>query len=170
MNCPNCSSKMRTATYERVSVETCDECGGEFVGPQELSAIVKTRETAFGQSLKQLVKDHEPVFGVPAGGPGRSLQCPACQGQMRLINYAADTGIGVDRCNDCGGMWLDHEELEKVQMVIEQWQDQAPAKLTAIAGKLEEARRQAAQRTSKAFAASRFAFVNAMINRLLDAA
>jgi Zn-finger nucleic acid-binding protein len=170
MNCPSCSAGLRRVSYEGVTVETCDKCGGEFVGPQELGAIVKTRQAVFGESLKQLLKNHEPMFGVPAGAASRSLCCPACQGAMQMMNYATDSGIAIDRCDECGGVWLDHDELEKVQLIMETWQDQAPAKLTAIAGKLEEGRRKSAERTNKAFAGSRFAFVNALINRLLDAA
>ncbi|MCI0676639.1 MAG: zf-TFIIB domain-containing protein [Phycisphaerales bacterium] len=170
MKCPQCSANMRSIRYENVNVQTCDKCGGEFVGPAEMATIVKTREAAFGKNLKQLVQDHKPIFGIPAGESDRTLKCPGCSGSMRLINYATDSGVTVDRCQDCGGMWLDHDELEKIQVIMEQWQEKAPGKLMAIAGQLEQARMKTAQQTSKSFAGSRFSFVNALINRLLDAA
>src|SRR5688572_22370398 len=132
MKCPNCSTGLRAVRYEGVNVQTCDKCGGEFVGPSELATIVKTRETVFGRSLKQLHEHHKPLFGTPAGADDRFVKCPACNGSMQLINYAGDTGIAVDRCDGCGGIWLDHEELEKVQIIMENWQDEAPAKLLAI--------------------------------------
>jgi Zn-finger nucleic acid-binding protein len=170
MNCPNCSAQLRIVCYEGVNVETCDKCGGEFVEPDELAHIVKSRQSHFGKHLQDLMKDHKPMFGKPAGQSDQQRTCPACSGAMQLVNYGGDTGVGVDRCDDCGGLWLDHDEIEKVQLIMEKWQDEAPAKLNAIAGQLEMARRQAAERTSKAFAGSRFSFVNALINRLLDAA
>ena len=170
MNCPNCSSSLRSIKYENVNGHTCDKCGGEFVGPSELRTIVKTREVVFGKCLQQLMTDHEPMFGNPAGEDDRHMACPGCQGSMQMINYSGDTGIAIDRCEGCGGVWLDHEELEKVQLVMEKWQDDAPAKLLKIAGKLEETRRKTAEKTSQTFAGSRFSFVNALINRLLDAA
>jgi len=55
-------------------------------------------------------------------------------------------------------------------MLLEKWEDAAPAQLRSAAGKLNRARAEAAARTSKAFGGSRFSFVNAMVNRLLDAA
>jgi hypothetical protein len=53
---------------------------------------------------------------------------------------------------------------------MERWADEAPQQLQAIAGKLEVARREVAEQTNDAFTGSRFAFVNALINRLLDVA
>ncbi|MHC4210268.1 MAG: TFIIB-type zinc ribbon-containing protein, partial [Planctomycetota bacterium] len=102
--------------------------------------------------------------------PQRQLRCPACDGSMDVVNYGGDSGIFVDRCGGCGGLWLDHDELEKVQIVMEKWAVEAPAQLQSIAGELELARRKAADATSKGFCGSRFSFINAIVNRLLDAA
>ena len=96
--------------------------------------------------------------------------CPSCNGSMRVTNYCGDSGVCVDRCDACGGLWLDHLELEKVQVLLEQWADDAPAQIQAVAGELENVRRETAERLDNAFAGSRFAFVNALINRFLDAA
>lgn len=170
MRCPHCSSPMKPMTYEGVHIHTCNGCGGEFVGPAELAAIVQTREMVFGDHLKGLYADHEPAFGIPDGEPAREFACPACKGAMQLINYAGDTGIAVDRCGECGGVWLDHKELEKVQLIVERWTERAPAQLREIAGELDAARRRTAEMWSAKFSGSRFSFVNAMINRLLDLA
>ncbi len=89
---------------------------------------------------------------------------------MSVVNYAGDSGVFVDRCDVCSGLWLDHEELEKVQYVMEKWAEDAQPQIKAIAGELEMARRKAARTGSGAFGGSRFAFINALVNRLLDAA
>ena len=39
------------------------------------------------------------------------LTCPKCQAPMRSIERS---GIIIDRCNECGGMFLDRGELEKL--------------------------------------------------------
>ncbi len=170
MHCPQCSSELQAADYEGVPIHTCDACGGEFVAGEEFARIVQNRREAFGADLTTAVAEHKPTFGQTAMQPERSLGCPACGQKMKLVNYAGDSGIYVDRCDVCGGLWLDHEELEKVQIVMEKWADEAQPQIQAIAGELEKARRTAAQRTSNTFSGSRFAFVNALINRLLDAA
>lgn len=170
MKCPQCSAALSPMKYEGVNVHTCNKCGGEFVGPKEIQCIVKTREMVFGDHLHDLFNAHQPAFGAPAGEVNRDLDCPACKGPMRLISYAGDSGIAVDRCDSCGGLWLDHEELEKVQGIMEAWQDRAPGQLMSIANELEMARRKAAENSTAKFCGSRFSFVNALINRLLEAA
>ncbi len=168
MDCPTCHKAMKPVAYEGCPIHTCDSCGGEFVAGESLAAIVRTRQERFPDSLMAQVQTRLPEFGVFC--EARGLPCPACENAMRTMNYSGDSGVCVDRCQRCGGVWLDHEELEKVQALMEQWHDHAPAKVRAIAGTLEHARVQAASASSNAFRGSRFSFVNAVINRLLDAA
>jgi Zn-finger nucleic acid-binding protein len=170
MQCPRCPSSLDPAVYEDVQIHTCEACGGEFIGAQELVRIVQARQQQFGDRLKAEMAGHKPCFGGAADQPQRELRCPACDGPMEVVNYGGDSGVFVDRCGVCGGLWLDHEELEKVQIVMERWADEAPGQLAAIAGELEMARRQAAGATGQAFSGSRFSFINAIVNRLLDAA
>ena len=170
MYCPQCAAGLQAAEYEGVPIRTCDTCGGEFMGGEELARIVQTRQEQFSDQLTAALAQRKPMFGATATQPDRSLNCPACGRPMKVVNYAGDSGIFVDRCDVCSGLWLDREELEKVQIVMEKWADEAQPQLQAIAGRLEQARREAARRTSGTFGGSRFAFVNALINRLLDAA
>jgi len=39
------------------------------------------------------------------------IACPVCTESMREINR---DGIDIDVCERCGGVWLDHGELEKL--------------------------------------------------------
>jgi len=168
MDCPICLSAMKPIPYEGCPIHTCDSCGGEFVAGESLAAIVRTRHEKFPAALLAQVQTQQPEFGVFC--EARGLGCPACENPMRSMNYTGDTGVCIDRCELCNGIWLDREELEKVQVLLEQWQDRAPILLRPVAGKLEEARAKAAAKAGNAFRASRFSFVNAVINRLLDAA
>ena len=170
MNCPHCSSEMNLVEYEGVLIHTCDECGGEFVGPAELAHIARTREQKVPTILQQALSDHAPVAGVPVEQTERQLTCPACNSHMNVINYCCNTGVYIDRCEQCGGVWLDTDELEKLQALLERWGDEAPEKIRAIAGDLERTRRETAEKTGNTFAGSRFAFINALMNRFLDAA
>jgi Zn-finger nucleic acid-binding protein len=154
--------------YEGVRVHTCDGCGGEFVGSVELAEIVNRRELRFGEDLRRVLRDRQPIFGVPCAEVERTLVCPDCDNDMQVLNYACDTGVFVDRCPVCGGIWLAHEELEKVQVLMERWEDEAPEQIRGIAQDLEEARQSAAG--DGVFKGSRFGFVNALINGILDAA
>jgi len=170
MECPQCQRLLREATYEGVLIHICDKCGGEFIGADELAHIVRTREERFPEASDSTPARIQPQFGVPDSETRRRLNCPQCTATMQVNNYGGDSGIYIDCCPQCGAVWLDHNELENIQVLMERWADEAPAQIQAIAGQLEQARQHAAQTTSNAFAGSRFAFINALINRFLDAA
>ena len=170
MQCPSCRDMLTEVTYEGAMIRTCDGCGGEFIGAEQMSHVVRAREERFPVAMQASLADRKPTFGVPAAATHRTLGCPACGTVMSTINYFGDSGVFVDRCDSCGGLWLDRDELEKIQILLERWADEAPGQLKQIAGKLQQARQEATERSSNAFAGSRFAFVNAVINRLLDAA
>lgn len=170
MHCPKCGDWLREVEYESVRINTCDSCGGEVIRPSALRAIVHRREMQFPEPLKLALADCAPSFGPPRSTAAPSLSCPACRRAMQPINYGGDTDIVLDRCTGCGAMFLDHEELEKIQILMERWEDDAPHQIKVIAGEMERARRETAESTSRAFAGSRFAFVNAVLNRLLNAA
>lgn len=170
MNCPQCSSPLQQTVYEDVPIHACDSCGGEFIGGEKLGQIVRTRQEQFSPQLMSMLAEHRPTFGGADSQPQRSLCCPGCGEPMSVVNYGGDSGVFVDRCESCDGLWLDHQELEKVQIVMERWADEALQKLQAVAGELEMARSRARHNTDNAFTGSRFSFVNALINRVLDAA
>lgn len=170
MHCPKCGSTMGEIRYEGVGISTCDGCGGEFVGGDEMVHIVNTREERFAEAAAMAISGMKPMFGVPGSEREGQRQCPACTAPMTVVNYGGDSGVFVDRCDGCGGMWLDQHELENVQLLMERWADEAPADIKAIAGQLESARQRAAAAGDDSFSGSRFAFVNALMNRLLDVA
>ena len=42
------------------------------------------------------------------------MQCPVDSNTLQKNVY--EGSVEVDRCNDCGGIWLDHKELETIQV------------------------------------------------------
>ena len=170
MRCPNCDQSLRPCQYEGATIHACDGCHGEFVGSETLREIVNIREETFPQEVLDAVRDHQPSFGVPAGACERSLACPACDLPMEVLNYASDTAVMVDRCSSCGGVWLDADELAHIQAILEEWQDQAPARAKAIKGQLDAARSKAREAASVRASFSRFSFVSELINRVLNRA
>jgi Zn-finger nucleic acid-binding protein len=52
------------------------------------------------------------------------LICPKCQGTMRTYERS---GITVDQCADCRGIFLDRGELEHLVDAEQSWQRREPA-------------------------------------------
>lgn len=42
------------------------------------------------------------------------LQCPKCQGTLEAVVYS---GIEVDRCTNCQGLWFDSQEAQELKKV-----------------------------------------------------
>jgi Zn-finger nucleic acid-binding protein len=40
------------------------------------------------------------------------MNCPRCNAELVIEDHM---GIEVDKCHGCGGMWLDHEELDELE-------------------------------------------------------
>jgi uncharacterized protein len=40
------------------------------------------------------------------------LQCPRCDGKLSAVAFE---GVEIDRCDSCGGVWLDKGELEQLR-------------------------------------------------------
>ena len=170
MNSPITGNPMRPVEYEGCLIYECPDTGGELLGGDALAHIVRKREEAFDGVFGDEVAAFSPLFGSPIHETENLVDCPFCGTGMEVVNYGGDTGIFIDKCPECGAVWLDNEELEKIQVLMERWQDGAPEQIRSVAGRLEEARRQAAHAGDDAFSGSRFSIVNALINRFLDAA
>jgi Zn-finger nucleic acid-binding protein len=123
MICPNCQRTLRTVEYEGIQVETCDACAGEWLDAEELGKIVRIREVKFNEQQRRAIAESTSITGVPLEDVDRDLNCPKCGATTDAVNYGGDTGIIIDRCTGCRGFWLDGGELEKVQMVVEGWDD-----------------------------------------------
>jgi len=168
--CPRCRTPLREITYEGVHIHTCPGCGGELLTGDEMALIASARVVSFPETLLARHADHEPVVGVPTDENYHELPCPQCRTPMQLINYAHDSGVHVDRCGRCGTIWLDRGELGKIQILMERWQDEAGARIQAVRPELDAVRQQTQESLDAALKISRFAFVNALLSRVLKAA
>ncbi len=153
-----------------IEIETCPACKGEWLDADELGKIVKIREQRFDEQERRAIVESTGITGVKLEDVDRDLQCPKCDGVTDAINYGGDSGIVLDRCDSCRGFWLDGDELEKVQMLVEGWEDclsddlkQYGPKLRDVAAKVDE---EDDVKISRLPLVGRF--INTLINGILD--
>jgi Zn-finger nucleic acid-binding protein len=85
-----------------VIIDVCPTCGGIWLDPGELNRLLRDRK------LSQYLTKH-------IGTQSKSqLVCPSC-GWLMDIETAED--VDVDVCLNCGGVWLDVGELEKLKAI-----------------------------------------------------
>ena len=166
MNCPNCGTSLRTIVYEGIEIETCDSCEGEWLDTDELKKVVKIREVRFDPEERRALVESTTITGVCLKDVDRDLVCPKCGETTDSVNYGGDSGIVIDRCTGCNGFWLDKGELEKIQMLVEGWDDALPDDLAQYGDKLRDvaAKMDAEDNVSP----SRVGFINSIINGILD--
>jgi len=166
MQCPNCDASLRTIEYEGVRIETCDGCKGEWLDADELGHIVKAREVRFTPEERQAIAQAAAITGVPLDKADRDLVCPKCGATTDPVNYGGDTGILIDRCTACRGFWLDGTEIEKIQKLVEAWDDGLPDDLAKYGPRMRELAAKADAKDD--VEVSRFHIVNVAINGILD--
>jgi len=126
MKCPNCSSELKSVVYEGMEIYECPSCEGNWLEGKELSAIVRVREEVFSpEEIKEVIQKRKPVTSI-IDSPERTLLCPECGLSMRKINYAYSTGVIIDRCPKCNGIWLDKGELKRIQIIMEEEEKNLP--------------------------------------------
>ena len=51
------------------------------------------------------------------------MQCPKCRGMMRTYTRS---GVQIEQCDNCRGIFLDYGELEAVSRLESQWSAAGP--------------------------------------------
>lgn len=111
MICPNCSAGMDEVSVVGVKIDYCRSgCRGVFFDNFEMQKMDETHEGVDDPVLQE-------ILAAPRADDSRvhQLVCPRCQIKMRTCQYSAGTGIHIDRCYSCNGVWLDAGELAAVR-------------------------------------------------------
>jgi len=165
-NCPRCNTPLTATDSEGAAFETCGHCHGKWVGRDELRRLIELRERPWdGSTLEGLA--HAPAARVPLAGVAEHLPCPACGREMETFNYAGDSGVILDKCADCGGVWLDGGELEKVRLVVEASEEGLDQDAKRFSGRLHEVEVQEDLLEQKDNRATHEPLLAAFFNRLL---
>jgi Zn-finger nucleic acid-binding protein len=111
-NCPRCDTTLENTEYLSQPVAACGRCGGRWMTADTLGAVVEAWDPGAEEALEDRGGCQVPLADVREG-----LRCPDCRAAMEAFNYAGDSGVILDRCPRCGGLWLDRGELEQVLRV-----------------------------------------------------
>jgi len=170
MICPNCQTHLQTIIYEGISIESCGNCSGRWLDDAELGKIVAIREVKFDPDEQRAIAESTTINGVVLEKVDRDFKCPKCEGTTDAVNYGGDTGIVIDRCTSCRGIWLDDQELKKIQMVIQGWDDALPDDLQKYGPTLRdvETKLDAADDVHVSRLPLIGKFINSVINGILD--
>ena len=113
LHCPRCSeATLGNRQIGAYTVDECPACGGMWIGQQVFERIVNQQvqereEKEYSHTVK--------VFGEVSAV--LYVKCPECLRHMNRHNFARASGVIIDECRQ-HGIWLDHDELEKVAAYV----------------------------------------------------
>ena len=108
MKCPKCKIPLLSAILARVEVNYCSQCLGLWFEEEELRWAKDEKDEDLKWLDVDLWKDKKE-FKISSG---RRI-CPPCRVPLYEVYYG-DSGIIVDVCNLCHGIWLDRAEFKKI--------------------------------------------------------
>lgn len=121
MKCPKCHVDLNSAELLGVKIDKCPSCGGSFFDRNELRQARNRADSDLAWMEFNLWKETDS-FHVTK----ESIQCPFCGEKMASIGYA-DTGVEIDYCRECGGIWLDRGEFPRIVSSLEEDMDSMSA-------------------------------------------
>lgn len=107
INCPKCNSEklVETPALGNIPLDVCPGCSGIWFDKGELEALLAKSQGSPAGSLDFLNPKES------------SMNCPRCGKSMSrggLVNPL----LLVDKCEACGGVWLDPNELGLVKKLL----------------------------------------------------
>jgi len=104
MNCPICGTVILEPANldQNLPAHACAECGGAWLSSNEYWRWLE----AHGPTLPE--KPYEGPDITPADN-SRAKICPECGHLMLRYTVGHGTGIALDQCGGCNGIWFDRE-------------------------------------------------------------
>lgn len=99
MRCPQCTTELETGDRNQ-----CPQCGGMFVGDQELNKMLATVDAKKNPNERRTTADW------PVGEDVSERKCPVCDQAMHRMTMER---VIVERCTP-HGVWFDKNELQRV--------------------------------------------------------
>jgi len=121
MQCLNSCGSMREIMYKDVEIDVCPECIGVWLDDAELAQIVDSPDSKWPPGMVERVLEVIGGMGISNEELTRELACPACNEILEPVNYQATSGIIINTCQQRHGVWLDHGELAKIQIFMQNW-------------------------------------------------
>lgn len=114
MNCPRDNSVLETHSLETVQVDECPTCRGIWFDDGELRKAQTAADPDLGWMDVDLWKDQDRYSLALS-----DYSCPRDGQPMVCITYG-DTGVSVDHCLKCSGIWLDGGKFQDILAALEQ--------------------------------------------------
>ncbi len=122
--CPVDDFTLAQESYEGVAVDVCPHCGGVWLDAGELEVVQNAQASDF-RDVPTLT-DVESVKAAEAMGRAAEetpRNCVVCNSGLEQKEYAYASQVMIDQCPKGHGIWLDKNELARLEMFFEDEED-----------------------------------------------
>jgi Zn-finger nucleic acid-binding protein len=119
MLCPACKTRTTEERYENTFLRRCPSCHGAWLDSEGLKEILRSHEQRFDLDLIWQTLFDSGSTQLPPEVDERSATCPICREELVSTVHGLHSGIVVDLCPRKHGVFLEIDELEKVQIFQE---------------------------------------------------
>ena len=111
LRCPRSSTPLSPLRIGGVNTDVCEDCGGLWLDRHELARF-EHPDSAFGDALVAHLSQFPPVLLDHSV----RLNCPHHHDVVMLrLRFSAAVPVTIDECPQCGGVWLDSDELAQIR-------------------------------------------------------
>jgi Zn-finger nucleic acid-binding protein len=111
LTCPRCSAGLAATPIGGISVDVCESCGGLWLDRLELARFGEP-DSVLGEALLA----HLSQFPVAIVDRSARLPCPRHPGVVMMRRaFSPAVAVEIDECPQCGGIWLDADELAQIR-------------------------------------------------------
>lgn len=111
LSCPRSRTPLVHLRIGGVGTDVCEHCGGLWLDRLELPRFEQA-DSAFGDALVA----HLSQFPATLVDRSTRLRCPRHPDVVMLRRrYSRAIAVDIDECPECGGIWLDWDELARIR-------------------------------------------------------
>ena len=122
VDCPLCRQPLVLARVNSFEVLACQGCKGLLLDRIDFLPILDYLRLKYPER-------HRPPAAFKPQELTRELRCPHCDERMETYPYGGPGNVVLDNCLDCGILWLDYDEINRIVQTPEratetdQWLD-----------------------------------------------
>jgi len=111
LRCPRSSVPLKRLRIGGIVTDVCEDCAGVWLDRLELARF-EDPQSAFGEALVA----HLSQFPTALIDRSIRLRCPRHPDIVMMRRaFSAVIPVQVDECPQCGGLWLDADELAQIR-------------------------------------------------------
>jgi len=114
MKCPRTGKNLKPIKLANIEIDISEGCGGVWFDNFELEKFVSPSD-----DIGDILAEHMKEFHMPLKDNEKRLKCPRDTDVVMMRRfYSGKLQIEIDECPQCGGIWLDTEELDGIRKLF----------------------------------------------------